>query len=241
MRRLLFIQVMALIFFHAPARADKFVNTGPGTINTCDTLSRVGIGLVDDEDMDEMSQLVLGGSNVYDDDEIGSRLQFSSPKHMDGLGAFFQTNVEWDYDLEYHRPQLRMSSGPGMPLWPIVSWSLLYYEPSVIYTPLIAANGLYVNGEVEASSGVRVNGTLLNVPDFVFEPGFKLRSLEETERFVKANRHLPDIPNAEAIKKDGMNLADMNLKLLQKVEELTLHAIEQEKRIKALEARVVSH
>jgi hypothetical protein len=62
--------------------------------------------------------------------------------------------------------------------------------------------------------------------DFVFEPGYKLVSLEETACFIKANKHLPDVPTASEVAKGGQDLGDMNRILLQKVEELTLHLIE---------------
>jgi hypothetical protein len=70
------------------------------------------------------------------------------------------------------------------------------------------------------------------VPDYVFEKGYKLRSLEETERFVKEKKHLPEIPSAKEMSTKGVDLADMNLKLLKKVEELTLHMIAMDKELK---------
>jgi trimeric autotransporter adhesin len=68
--------------------------------------------------------------------------------------------------------------------------------------------------------------------DRVFERGYRLRSLPETERFIKRNGHLPDVPSAETVAKEGVDLAKMNALLLQKVEELTLHVIRLEKRLK---------
>jgi hypothetical protein len=67
--------------------------------------------------------------------------------------------------------------------------------------------------------------------DFVFEPGYKLPALTELEQFVKANKHLPEIPTAQQMVKEGVNLGELNIKLLQKVEELTLHLIEKEKQL----------
>jgi hypothetical protein len=60
-------------------------------------------------------------------------------------------------------------------------------------------------------------------------------TLEEVEKFTKKNHHLPEVPSAKQIKKEGLNLKKMTALLLQKVEELTLYIIEQEKRIKILE------
>jgi hypothetical protein len=67
--------------------------------------------------------------------------------------------------------------------------------------------------------------------DFVFEPSYKLPDLTELEKFVKTNKHLPEIPTAKQMIENGINLGELNVKLLQKVEELTLHLIEQRKQI----------
>jgi len=86
---------------------------------------------------------------------------------------------------------------------------------------------LSVNGNILAKE-IKVK-TDISVPDYVFEPEYSLRSLEEIEKYIKANKHLPEIPSAKQIKAEGMDLAEMNLLLLKKVEELTLHIIAQEK------------
>jgi hypothetical protein len=71
------------------------------------------------------------------------------------------------------------------------------------------------------------------IPDYVFEPGYKVRSLEETEAYIKEHRHLPEIPGAAEIEKKGMSLGDMNLQLLKTVEELTLNVISLKKDLDA--------
>ena len=68
-----------------------------------------------------------------------------------------------------------------------------------------------------------------NVADYVFEPDYKLTALSEVEAYTKAHKHLPEVPSGTEIEKGGLDLAAMNLTLLKKVEELTLHAIEQQK------------
>jgi DNA repair ATPase RecN len=69
----------------------------------------------------------------------------------------------------------------------------------------------------------------------VFEKGYKLTSLEQVSSYVQKNKHLPDIPSAKEIEKNGVSLSEMQNKLLQKIEELTLYAIEQNKKIEHLE------
>jgi hypothetical protein len=78
--------------------------------------------------------------------------------------------------------------------------------------------------------------TVASWPDYVFADDYKLKSLEETERFIKANKHLPNIPAAAAIEKNGLELGDMQKRLMEKVEELTLYLIEANKAIKELSA-----
>jgi hypothetical protein len=59
--------------------------------------------------------------------------------------------------------------------------------------------------------------------DFVFADGYKLPKLEQLEQFVKTNKHLPEIASEKEMQQNGLFLAEMNIKLLQKVEELTLN------------------
>ncbi|WP_338875676.1 DUF5689 domain-containing protein [Spirosoma sp. SC4-14] len=74
--------------------------------------------------------------------------------------------------------------------------------------------------------------------DYVFAPGYKLRSLSELETYVKINRHLPGIPSAEQVKQDGVDVGQMHAKLLEKIEELTLYNIELEKRNNILQKEI---
>jgi len=74
--------------------------------------------------------------------------------------------------------------------------------------------------------------------DFVFEPDYKLTDLNELEKFVKTNKHLPEIPTAKQMVDNGVNIGELNIKLLQKVEELTLHLIEKEKQLNTQSGQV---
>lgn len=88
---------------------------------------------------------------------------------------------------------------------------------------------LAVNGTIH-STEVKVDA-VVPTPDYVFEPDYKLTSLEDIKAYVNKNHHLPEIPSAKEIEKDGIQLGDMNMKLLKKVEELTLYLIEQSKQL----------
>lgn len=90
---------------------------------------------------------------------------------------------------------------------------------------------LAVDGKVMAKE---VKVTVEGWADFVFKPDYKNMSLPETEEFIKANHHLPGMLPASKVEKDGVLLGEMNKKLLQKIEELTLHLIAMDKEIKLL-------
>jgi hypothetical protein len=75
--------------------------------------------------------------------------------------------------------------------------------------------------------------------DFVFEKDYNLMSLSDLEQFIKQNKHLPEIPPATEMESaEGFPLGALNTKLLQKIEELTLYIIEQNKRLEELEKLV---
>ena len=74
--------------------------------------------------------------------------------------------------------------------------------------------------------------------DFVFEKDYSLPTLSEVEEHIKENKHLPGIPSAAEVESNGVNLGEMDAKLLQKIEELTLYIIQQNKRIEELEKKV---
>ena len=67
---------------------------------------------------------------------------------------------------------------------------------------------------------------VVNGPDYVFEDDYDLRTLKETKEYISKNNHLPEIPSAKEMEANGVGLADMNMRLLKKIEELTLYQIE---------------
>jgi len=96
---------------------------------------------------------------------------------------------------------------------------------------------LTVKGKIHTQE-VRVDMAGPLVPDYVFANDYKLKSLQEVEDFIKENKHLPEIPSAQEIEKKGLMLAEMNMSLLKKMEEMTLYMIEQNKKIENLEKKI---
>jgi hypothetical protein len=94
---------------------------------------------------------------------------------------------------------------------------------------------LTVNGTIHAKE-VRVD---LNVPapDYVFENDYKLASLDDIKIYIDQNKHLPEVPSAKEMEKNGVQLGEMNMILLKKIEELTLHIIELKKEIDDLKSK----
>jgi hypothetical protein len=75
--------------------------------------------------------------------------------------------------------------------------------------------------------------------DFVFHENYKLITLKEVENYIKINKHLPEIPTTKEVLENGIELGEMNAKLLQKIEELTLYTINQQKEIENLKNKNV--
>ena len=94
---------------------------------------------------------------------------------------------------------------------------------------------LNVNGNI-LTEGVKVNPT--EFPDYVFKPQYKLPSLKDVENFVKENSHLPEVPSEAEVKKNGLELGEMSVILLKKVEELTLYMIEKDKQLEKANQRI---
>lgn len=88
---------------------------------------------------------------------------------------------------------------------------------------------LSVNGTIRAKE-IKVEAGGNTWPDYVFDDQYHLTPLAEVEKYIQTNKHLPGIPSAAVIEKEGASLGEMNKKLLEKIEELTLHLIEQEKK-----------
>lgn len=83
---------------------------------------------------------------------------------------------------------------------------------------------------------LRVTANPNAVPDYVFQPGYELKSLAEIEAYIKANSHLPGIASATEIGANGQDVGAMQLNLLEKIEELTLYAIDSDKKQKTLDS-----
>lgn len=97
---------------------------------------------------------------------------------------------------------------------------------------------LAVNGTIGAKAvKVEVSTATWIWPDYVFDTKYTLKSINELEAFINKNNHLPNVPSAKEVGKNGVDLGSMNAILLEKIEELSLYIIQQNKRIEVLEQK----
>ena len=120
------------------------------------------------------------------------------------------------------------------------------------YTPfMVRGDGAVCVGGTRVASGAKlsVNGQMYaeqvnvqlnaNWPDYVFSKQYQLAPLSEIDQYIQENSHLPGIPSAFELKEKGLDVADMQTKQMQKIEELTLYIIEQQKLIDAMQKSMV--
>lgn len=123
-----------------------------------------------------------------------------------------------------------------------------------------SSHKLGVDGNMVVTGGLRVGSTIgpggyklavdgkiictelmvrivANWPDYVFNKDYKLRRLDDVESFIKKNNHLPGIPSAITMEKEGLNIGDMQKLQMEKIEELTLYIIDLKKEIDMLKAK----
>lgn len=173
--------------------------------------------------------LVLYNSNIGKENIVGIR---------NGATIDIYLKINMTYTRYYYRRTMSgystitaLSDQPFLSSLPEGDYVINCVDGSIRANQLNALNSI-IDGKLEAKE---IKVTTAPGADFVFEENYNLQSLEEVESFIKENKHLPDVPSAAAMEEQGVNLAEMNKLLLQKVEELTLYMIEQEKARRELE------
>ena len=104
-----------------------------------------------------------------------------------------------------------------------------------------AIDALHVDAILQVAGKISAQQIVVHIDnwaDDVFSDDYELMSLRELSNYTKAERHLPGLPSADQVTTEGIDLAQTNAMLLRKIEELTLHIIEQERRIDALEDKI---
>lgn len=106
-----------------------------------------------------------------------------------------------------------------------------------------------INGTTEVTSNLKVQGTIYTTevlvkdpsewPDYVFNSSYKLKNLKETSEFINQYGHLPEVPSADEIQKNGVKMVEMQKILLKKIEELTIHLIKMDEQNKLMQEEII--
>jgi hypothetical protein len=192
--------------------------------------------------------LVVGNSNSYFKGNVG--IKTSSPQvpldvngniHVSSGGSLWVGGI---HDSGGNRLRIHHSGSDAY----IDYVPNLYFRAGLSTAVAFKDNGHVGIGTIHPDELLTVQGTIhagkiridLASPlsDYVFAPDYRLMPLSELENYVKKNRHLPGIPSAAEVQKSGLDMGEMQNLLLQKIEELTLHAIEQQKKIDKQSAEI---
>jgi hypothetical protein len=200
------------------AHVDGFISIGENTVPVTDKLHVEG------------SSMFNGSTKIYGNNS----LEFGY-----GLGKEFNAG-KLGYQLFTPNNSLDIvGAGTTAGDRSIKLWDKVY-TPKMIIGDGAENTGTHANAELHVNGTIvsgRVVATIDNWADYVFTSDYKLKSLNEVEEYIEQNGHLPNIPNSETVANDGVDLADMNRLLLEKVEELTLYVIDLQSQINDIDAQ----
>ncbi|MCT3817601.1 hypothetical protein CMT92_12300 [Elizabethkingia anophelis] len=203
-----------------------FVNDGTGATSlkemmTINQDSNVGIGTTNPQaKLDVNGTMMVGG-------DIGNLDITSLPNSLDMLKNTGKLAIGWNLSGGRGETDFIANRGRGS------AGGFDFYD----YTNegqrkrllLLNSNGnALLEGKLEAKE---IKVTTTPTADFVFEDSYQLPDLESVEKHIKEKKHLPEIASAAEMQKDGVNIGDFQIKLLQKIEELTLYQIQLNKEV----------
>lgn len=151
--------------------------------------------------------------------DAGIEFKTSLANFKIGAGVGSATNSFVIYDLKSNKNRMMINSTGQIG----------------INTTTMGNHKLAVNGSIGARE---INVDLHDWPDFVFDEGYDQLPILELDKYIKKHNHLPNIPSEKEVLENGINVGEMNAKLLQKIEELTLYMIEQNKEIEKLKNNI---
>jgi hypothetical protein len=177
---------------------------------------------------DQPSRIILSSRqnlDTYNQPYVGSALEFQMDWNGSTLGNAARIvgrgHWAWGGTLDFD-----IAEG-GSPQSNYVTRMRITKSGNVGIGTTNPANKLDVNGIIRAKE-VKVES---NWSDFVFEDNYNLPSLNHVESYIKENKHLPDVPSAKQVEEEGLSMSQMMAKQMQKIEELTLYVIEQNKQL----------
>ncbi|MFY0689682.1 MAG: hypothetical protein JXQ90_21095 [Cyclobacteriaceae bacterium] len=191
---------------------------------------------------------VVSGATNYILERSEDNLNFAQIAEIDPNETAY-TDFELDESQTYYY-RMRSTNGVLFSVWSTSNISTpeasSYWQPginSLYYT--LGNVGIGVVNPSDAK--LEVDGTILaeelkvkdvnGGADFVFEEDYQLMSLIDLQAFINEHHHLPEVPSAASMTKEGLSVAEFNILLLQKIEELTLHLIQKEEELDDLKSR----
>jgi hypothetical protein len=253
-KKLLLLIVLASSFSFAQTwNLDGNTGTNPtsnflGTTDAKDLIIKTGN--VERMNINSVGKITLKQQSDLDlSFETFGRLQFNTDTTSDGMHIFNNKQMIAGADLVWissaYQPNdtglFSISSPPNAadwskPVFSVRSNGKVFMGVRLNFMPACSDCNEY---RLFVQDGIRTEKVKIDVAsannwaDYVFKKEYKLRSLEEVEKHIEENGHLPNIPSAEDVVKNGINVAEMDAKLLEKIEELTLtlYSIEQNKKL----------
>lgn len=174
--------------------------------------------------------LIKSEDDVYSLPSPKACLSIGSLERRGRFGILAAPTGPWGYvqtiEVLYHAPETKAFAitGAGKDLF------LIMGDGTVNTTAPIN-----VQSYVQATE-YRVVGSDRKWPDYVFSPSYKLLSLPELESYIRAHGHLPGMPSAKEFQEKGISLVENQLRLLQKVEELTLYVLQLQRQVDSLKS-----
>lgn len=197
----------------------------PGVYRTISANSdESGLYLNSNTEFTDGSSIIMKGGNQGSIDD-GQILFISNSGLSNSGGGFLFTRYNTSSDLFEERMEITESGAVLIGNVTGNSSYKLFVEKGILTEKLKVAN----------------KSDYINWSDFVFDKDYNLMPLDKLDSYISENHHLPEIPTADDVRKDGIDIAEINAKLLQKIEELTLYVIQQQKEINVMKTKLKSH
>jgi hypothetical protein len=182
----------------------------------------------------------------------GAYAELTMYNNIDKIGQFFFTSSGYSANLNVRPNAIGMYTNGtgGMAFVADDAAAPITFATANTQRMRIAANGNVGIGTSNPNEKLTVNGIMYGRevkvdatvpgPDYVFEKDYDLMTLEEIKVYIDENKHLPEVPSAKEMETNGLKLGEMNMLLLKKIEELTLHLLAMEERMKAMQKQLDS-
>ena len=201
---------------------------------------------------DDRSLHLIGTPNLHIDGNIGigttspqAKLEVQAPwsdwmflnqqRDTEGGGGFHIHNPWGNSDQPQGDPsrnrlEIGYRTADGRDLW----GQFVLHGP----TGNVGIGTVTPQAKLDVNGDIKVKDWTLSVPDYVFEQNYKLRNLDELRDYIASHKHLPEMPSAQTIGEEGVNLGEFCMSLLKKVEELSLYVLQQDEIIQGQNKRL---